>query len=109
MKIRLNKYPYILDNTIAYNQQYKFLSNINIINSRVSFNLMNFCLQMILKNLTDNAKNLATNAKIEDVSRLIKNHMAGKQDVKNALSGVMVRITMTQTEIYNFLMVFLTQ
>nr|XP_018909254.1 PREDICTED: uncharacterized protein LOC109038605 [Bemisia tabaci] len=44
---------------------------------------------MILKNLTDNAKNLAANAKIEDMSRLIKNHMAGKQDVKNALSGVM--------------------
>lgn len=46
-------------------------------------------LQMILKNLTDNAKNLAANAKMEDMSRLIKN-MAGKQDVKNALSGVMV-------------------
>lgn len=45
---------------------------------------------MILKNLTDNAKNLAANAKIEDMSRLIKNHMAGKQDVKNALSGVIV-------------------
>ncbi|XP_075227151.1 unc-13 isoform X2 [Lycorma delicatula] len=44
---------------------------------------------MILKNLTDNAKNLAANAKIEDMSRLIKNHMVGKQDVKNALSGVM--------------------
>ncbi|XP_024085343.1 uncharacterized protein LOC106667999 isoform X2 [Cimex lectularius] len=43
---------------------------------------------MILKNLTDNAKNLAANAKIEDMSRLFKNHMAGKQDVKNALSGV---------------------
>lgn len=46
--------------------------------------------QMILKNLTDNAKNLAANAKIEDMSRLFKNHMASKQDVKNALSGVMV-------------------
>lgn len=46
---------------------------------------------MILKNLTDNAKNLAANAKIEDMSRLFKNHMASKQDVKNALSGVMVR------------------
>ncbi|KAK7789054.1 hypothetical protein R5R35_013690 [Gryllus longicercus] len=44
---------------------------------------------MILKNLTDNAKNLAANAKIEDMGRLFKNHMAGKQDVKNALSGVM--------------------
>lgn len=46
---------------------------------------------MMLKNLKDNAKNLAANAKIEDMSRLFKNHMAGKQDVKNALSGVMVR------------------
>lgn len=45
---------------------------------------------MILKNLTDNAKNLAANAKIEDMSKLFRNHMAGKQDVKNALSGVMV-------------------
>lgn len=44
---------------------------------------------MMFKNLTDNAKNLAANAKIEDMSRLFKNHMAGKQDVKNALSGVM--------------------
>jgi protein unc-13 len=45
---------------------------------------------MILKNLTDNAKNLAANAKIEDMSRLFKNHMAGKQDIRNPLSGVMV-------------------
>ncbi|KDR23955.1 Unc-13-like protein B, partial [Zootermopsis nevadensis] len=44
---------------------------------------------MILKNLTDNAKNLAANAKIEDMSRLFKNHMAGKQDIRNPLSGVM--------------------
>lgn len=43
----------------------------------------------MFKNLTDNAKNLAANAKIEDMGRLFKNHMAGKQDVKNALSGVM--------------------
>lgn len=43
----------------------------------------------MFKNLTDNAKNLAANAKIEDMSRLFKNHMSGKQDVKNALSGVM--------------------
>lgn len=34
-------------------------------------------------------KNLAANAKIEDMSKLFKNHMAGKPDVKNALSGVM--------------------
>ncbi|XP_063706370.1 uncharacterized protein LOC134835422 [Culicoides brevitarsis] len=44
---------------------------------------------MMFKNLTDNAKNLAANAKIEDMSRLFKNSMSGKQDVKNALSGVM--------------------
>lgn len=44
---------------------------------------------MMFKNLTDNAKNLAANAKIEDMSRLFKNSMTGKQDVKNALSGVM--------------------
>ncbi|KAJ4435099.1 Protein unc-13 A [Periplaneta americana] len=44
---------------------------------------------MILKNLTDNAKNIAANAKIEDMSRLFKNHMAGKQDIRNPLSGVM--------------------
>lgn len=44
---------------------------------------------MMFKNLTDNAKNLASNAKIEDMSRLFKSHMAGKQDVKSALSGVM--------------------
>lgn len=46
-------------------------------------------LQMMFKSLTDNAKNLAANTKIEDMSRLFKNHMTGKQDVKNALSGVM--------------------
>lgn len=45
---------------------------------------------MVFKSLTDNAKNLAANTKkIEDMSRLLKNHMTGKQDVKNALSGVM--------------------
>lgn len=44
---------------------------------------------MMFKNITDNAKNLAANAKIEDMSKLFKNHMTGKQDVKNALSGVM--------------------
>lgn len=43
----------------------------------------------MFKSLTDNAKNLAANTKIEDMSRLFKNHMSGKQDVKNALSGVM--------------------
>ncbi|XP_076288047.1 unc-13 isoform X3 [Lasioglossum baleicum] len=45
---------------------------------------------MMFKNLTDNAKNLAANAKIEDMSKLFKNHMVSKPtDVKNALSGVM--------------------
>ncbi|XP_050429697.1 protein unc-13 homolog B isoform X1 [Adelges cooleyi] len=44
---------------------------------------------MILKNLSENARSLAANARIEDMSRLIRNHMAGKQDVKNALTGVM--------------------
>ena len=48
---------------------------------------------MIFKSLTDNAKNLAANAKIEDMSRLIKNHMAGGgKDVKNAISNVMVSL-----------------
>ena len=51
---------------------------------------------MILKNLTDNAKNLAANAKIEDMSRLFKNSVAGKQDVKSALSGVMVRLPLSR-------------
>ena len=58
---------------------------------------------MILKNLTDNAKNLAANAKIEDMSRLFKNSVAGKQDVKSALSGVMVR---RQTSLFYFILVF---
>ncbi|VVC25390.1 C2 domain,Mammalian uncoordinated homology 13, domain 2,Munc13 homology 1,Armadillo-type fold,Mammalian [Cinara cedri] len=44
---------------------------------------------MILKNLSENARSMAANARIEDMSRLIRNHMAGKQDVKNALTGVM--------------------
>lgn len=46
---------------------------------------------MMLKNLTDNAKNLAANAKIEDMSRLFKNQLAGGKDVKNAVSNIMVR------------------
>ncbi|XP_069948165.1 protein unc-13 homolog A isoform X15 [Cherax quadricarinatus] len=44
---------------------------------------------MMLKNLTDNAKNLAANAKIEDMSRLFKNQLAGGKDVKNAVSNIM--------------------
>ncbi|XP_069360214.1 protein unc-13 homolog B isoform X6 [Maniola hyperantus] len=43
---------------------------------------------MMLKNLTNNAKNLAANAKIEDMTQLFKSSV-GKQDVKHALSGVM--------------------
>ncbi|XP_026741229.1 protein unc-13 homolog A isoform X1 [Trichoplusia ni] len=43
---------------------------------------------MMLKNLTNNAKNLAANAKIEDMTQLFKSTV-GKQDVKHALSGVM--------------------
>jgi protein unc-13 len=66
---------------IAYNDVVSF-------NSRIVFRSLTE--QMILKNLTDNAKNLAANAKIEDMSRLFKNSVAGKQDVKSALSGVMV-------------------
>ena len=50
---------------------------------------MTLCLQIIFKNLTDNAKNIAANAKIEDMGRLFKTHMAGKQDVKSTISGVM--------------------
>lgn len=47
-----------------------------------------FGFQMMLKNLTNNAKNLAANAKIEDMTQLFKSTV-GKQDVKHALSGVM--------------------
>ena len=46
--------------------------------------------QMMFKSLTDNARSLATKTKkIEDMSSIFKNHMTGKQDMKNALSGVM--------------------
>ncbi|XP_063912782.1 protein unc-13 homolog A isoform X2 [Zophobas morio] len=45
---------------------------------------------MMFKSLTDNARSLATKTKkIEDMSSIFKNHMTGKQDMKNALSGVM--------------------
>lgn len=37
---------------------------------------------MMFKSITDNAKNLAANTKIEDMSRLFKNHMTGKQEAK---------------------------
>lgn len=57
---------------------------------------------MMFKNLTDNAKNLAANAKIEDMSRIFKNHMAGKPDVKNALSGVMVCLKINKKFNINF-------
>ena len=51
--------------------------------------------QMMFKSLTDNAKNLAANTKIEDMSRLFKSHMAGKPDGKNPLIGVMVILSLT--------------
>lgn len=44
---------------------------------------------MMLKNMTDTAKNLAANAKIEDMGTFFKNQMGRKADVKTALSGVM--------------------
>lgn len=44
--------------------------------------------QIIFKNLTDNAKNIAANAKIEDMGRLFKSHIASKQDVKSTLTSV---------------------
>lgn len=44
---------------------------------------------MMLKNVTDTAKNLAANAKIEDMGTFFKNQMGRKSDVKTALSGVM--------------------
>ncbi|XP_045460242.1 protein unc-13 homolog C isoform X3 [Harmonia axyridis] len=44
---------------------------------------------MMFKSITDNAKTLAANTKIEDMSRIFKNKMTGKQDMKQALSGVM--------------------
>lgn len=70
--------PPMTDRTVKYYRNKYFIKLILILLS-----------QMMFKNLTDNAKNLAANAKIEDMGRLFKNHMAGKQDVKNALSGVM--------------------
>ncbi|RZF37330.1 hypothetical protein LSTR_LSTR011079 [Laodelphax striatellus] len=46
---------------------------------------------MILKSLTDNAKNVAANVKIEDMKQMFKNQTTklAKQNVTNALSGVM--------------------
>lgn len=63
---------------------------------------------MILKNLSENARSLAANARIEDMSRLIRNHMAGKQDVKNALTGVMVitKIIILYNTISKYLLFF---
>lgn len=46
------------------------------------------CFQIIFKNLTDNAKNIAANAKIEDMGRLFKTHISSKQDVKSTLTSV---------------------
>lgn len=57
---------------------------------------------MMLKNLTDNAKNLAANAKIEDMSRLFKNQLAGGKDVKNAVSNIMVRKYSVLEDVYGY-------
>lgn len=46
--------------------------------------------QMMFKNITDNAQKLAAQApKIEDMSRLFRNHLSGRPDVRISLSGVM--------------------
>lgn len=63
---------------------------------------------MILKNLSENARSLAANARIEDMSRLIRNHMAGKQDVKNALTGVMVIVCIPFSNISSKRVLFLS-
>ena len=47
---------------------------------------------MMLKNLTD----LASNAKLEGMSSLIKNQFPGGKDMKNAMSNIMVRILINQ-------------
>lgn len=44
--------------------------------------------QIIFKNLTDNAKNIAANAKIEDMGKLFKTQFSSKQDVKSTLTSV---------------------
>lgn len=66
------------------------------------FLLRTLLLQMMLKNLTDNAKNLAANAKIEDMSRLFKNQLAGSKDVKNAVSNIMVRKCSVLRDVYGY-------
>jgi len=47
---------------------------------------------MILKNITDNAKNIASKTNIEDMGRMFKNRIAN-QDVKSAMTGIMVTYT----------------
>lgn len=80
--------PPMTDKTVSPKLFYYFFTGRSRWLLRKNFNNF-FYFQMMFKNITDNAKNLAANAKIEDMSRLFKNHMTGKQDVKNALSGVM--------------------
>ena len=46
----------------------------------------------MFKNLTDNAKNIAANAKIEDMGSLFKNRISAGKDVKNAMSNIMVSL-----------------
>lgn len=68
--------PPINDKTVSFKRHY--------IKLEVNFNIF----QIIFKNLTDNAKNIAANAKIEDMGRLFKSHIASKQDVKSTLTSV---------------------
>ncbi|XP_070502845.1 uncharacterized protein unc-13 isoform X4 [Chironomus tepperi] len=59
---------------------------------------------IIFKNLTDNAKNIAANAKIEDMGRLFKTHISSKQDVKSTLTSVIElekNLSSSQTAVLN--------
>ncbi|CAL4060144.1 unnamed protein product [Meganyctiphanes norvegica] len=44
---------------------------------------------MMLKGMADNAKNIAANAKVDDVSKFFKNQLSGGKDVKNTLTNIM--------------------
>lgn len=66
--------------------------------------------QIIFKNLTDNAKNIAANAKIEDMGRLFKTHISSKQDVKSTLTSVIeVRLSLDLSFRHNEFITFFTQ
>ena len=56
--------------------------------NKIDLKLISLIFQIIFKNLTDNAKNIAANAKIEDMGRLFKTHISSKQDVKSTLTSV---------------------